>query len=80
MFKVTCAACRHNADVQAPSDAWKCNCAAGIGPDGCECAELNEAPGTEDNTVDQSAQEVASLEARLLELRGDAALNGDANV
>jgi hypothetical protein len=66
--RVTCSKCGHEAKLQSPSDAWKCNCAAGIGPDDCNCDHLNEAEGTEDNPPDNSA-EIVALEARIAELK-----------
>lgn len=72
MPKVTCGDCRKHSEIGAPADVWKC-------PD---CGELNAADGAEDNsnTQDLADQEAASLEARLLELRGGVAPNGDTNV
>lgn len=69
---VTCGSCRKEAAISAPSDVWKCP----------HCGDLNEAPGTEDNSAPGNSpdQEIAALEARLLELRGDVAPKGDTNV
>ena len=73
---VTCGACGHDADVAAPSDVWRCNCAAGVSSDpDCGCDALNESPGVEDNPPDR-AGEIAALEAKLLELRGGVAPEG----
>lgn len=72
MPDVTCGDCRKDSEISAPADVWKCP----------QCGELNEAFGTEDNSndQDQTDQEVAALEARLLELRGGVAPKGDTNV
>lgn len=72
MLDVTCGDCRKNAEISAPSDVWKCP----------HCGELNAEFGTEDNTVPETApdQEIAALEARILELRGGVAPEGTTNV
>lgn len=72
MHSVTCGDCGQTAEIGAPADVWKCP----------HCGELNEAYGTEDNTVPQDSpdQEIAALEARLLQLRGGVAPKGDTNV
>ena len=44
MIEVACGECGHPAALAAPSDVWKCNCHAGVGPD-CGCDALNEADG-----------------------------------
>lgn len=75
--QVTCAECGHAAELQAPADVWKCNCAAQDG--GCGCDVLNEEFGTEDNPRDDRG-EIAGLEARLLQLRGGVAPEGDSDV
>lgn len=77
MATVTCKECEHDAEVSAPSDAWRCNCAAGVGPGDCGCDALNESDGpVEDNPPDRSG-EVAELEARLAVLRGGVAPEGE---
>lgn len=76
-MRVECQTCGHRAELQAASDVWKCNCAAGVGPDDCACDALNEQPGTEDLSVDTSAAEIAELEARLVTLRGGTTPEGD---
>lgn len=79
MKTVTCVTCGHAAEVQAPSDAWRCNCSAGVSTDpGCVCDALNEARGTESNPPETDTGEVAELEARLAVLRGTAAPEGSA--
>jgi len=72
MPAVTCGDCRKDAEISAPSDVWKCP----------NCGELNAQFGTEDNTAPQDSpdQEIAALEARLLELRGGVAPEGNTNV
>lgn len=77
MPDVTCGGCGHAAELVAPADVWKCNCAAQDSR--CNCDELNEAFGSEDNPPDK-AGEIADLEARLLELRGNSEPKGEANV
>ncbi|OJY47605.1 hypothetical protein [Pseudonocardia sp. 73-21] len=75
-LQVTCRHCGHDAEIARPSDAWKCNCAAGVSSDpDCVCDALNEAPGTEDNPG-EGADELAQLEARLAELKGAVAPEG----
>lgn len=72
MPAVTCGDCRQDAEISAPSDVWKCP----------QCGELNEAFGTEDNSVPEATpdQEIVALEARILELRGGVAPEGNTNV
>lgn len=69
MFDVTCGDCREKAQIVAPADVWKCP----------SCGELNEAFGTENNPPDRTG-EAADLEAKLIELRGSVAPEGDTNV
>lgn len=77
-MKVTCGACSHSAQISNASDAWKCNCAAGVGPDGsCLCDATNEASGTESNPPDAATAEIQDLEARLVELRGATTPTGE---
>lgn len=77
MATVTCSECGHDAEISAPSDVWRCNCAAGVGPEDCGCAAVNEADvPVEHNPPDRSA-EVAALEVRLAVLRGQAAAEGE---
>jgi hypothetical protein len=79
-MKVTCEACGHPAEISAPSDVWKCNCWAGVGPDDCDCDASNEAPGTEDltsDTTETAESEIARLESRLITLRGGITPEGE---
>lgn len=79
-MRVTCSTCSHRAEIAAPSDVWQCNCAAGVSTDPeCECSALNEAPGTEDNPPDRSA-DVAALEAQIAEIQGAARVEGTIRV
>lgn len=73
MADVTCGECGHMAQIASPSDVWKCNCA--VSESDCECDAVNHAPRTEDNAPDVTG-EIAELEARLLELRGDVTPEG----
>ena len=77
MPEVTCGGCGHPAEISAPADVWKCSCAAQDSR--CNCDELNEAFGSEDNPPDKGG-EIADLEARLQQLRGHAAAEGTPNV
>lgn len=77
MAEVSCGACGHAAQLGAPSDTWRCNCAAGISSDpACRCDALNEASGNEYNPPDRGG-EIAALEAQLVALRGGVAPEGE---
>lgn len=76
--EVNCGECGHVASISSDSDAWKCNCVAGVSEDpDCVCDAANESPGTEDNPPDTEAVEINELEHRLAVLRGGTSPTGE---